>query len=77
MLWYAAFGMEFYWRRSVASKINKECLLKYNQKGVEAITDNAPLKLKQLYVPFVLLLIGHLIELFQCARDKMHQYLMA
>ena len=77
MLWYAAFGMEYYWRRSVASKINQECLLNYNAKGVEATTANAPLKLKQLYVPFVLLLIGHLIALFLFAREKMYEYLMA
>jgi len=49
--------------------------MKYNNKGVEATKANASLKLKQLYVPFLLLLVGYLLATFQFAREKMHQYL--
>ena len=77
MLWYDAFGLDLYWKRQVKYATTGECLLKYNAKGAEATTANAPLKLKQLYVPFVLLLIGHLIALFLFAREKMYEYLMA
>ena len=74
MLWLDAFGLGYYWRKSVYT-INEECRMKYNNKGVEAKKANAPLKLKQLYVPFLLLLVGYLLAALQFAREKMHEYL--
>jgi hypothetical protein len=73
MLWYDAYGLANYWRREIYT-INEECRLKYNSKGFEAKSAHAPLRLKQLYVPFVMLLVGYLIAFFQFARENMVKF---
>jgi hypothetical protein len=52
----------------------EKCFLKYNRKGVQAESILSPLKLKQLFVPFVILLCGWLISFFQFLRERMNDY---
>ena len=70
-----AHGMWHYWQRTRAYSGNGQCLLNYNSKGVQAESVISPIKLKQLFVPFVFLLCGYILALFQFVREKMHEHL--
>ena len=51
-----------------------QCLLKYNHKGGESESLISPIKLKQLAVPFVILICGYLLAFFQYIRELMHAH---
>ena len=71
-----AHGMWHFWLRTRAYTGTGQCLLNYNSKGVQAESSISPLKLKQLFVPFVILLCGYLLALFQFIREMMYQHLI-
>ena len=73
MLRYEEFGLHNYWTRSKAYKTSGECLLKYNKNGLAVKWTKAPLKLKQFYVPFALLLSGYGLGILLFAREKMQR----
>ena len=51
-----------------------QCLLKYNSKGVQTESKISPIKLKQLFVPFAMLIGGWILGFLQFLREKMHAY---
>ena len=51
-----------------------ECLLKYNSKGVQSESEISPITLKQLFVPFTILICGWIFGVFLFLREKMHEY---
>ena len=54
--------------------MDSRCLLKYNSKGVETEHRISPIKLKQLFVPFAILIGGWILGFLQFLREKMHAY---
>ena len=52
----------------------RQCLLKYNNKGGQSERVISPIKLKQLFVPFVILICGWLLAFFQFLRELMHAH---
>ena len=67
---YEEFGLNNYWKRSKVYKTTGECLLKYHKNGLAVKWTKAPLKLKQFYVPFALLLFGYIMGILIFAREK-------
>ena len=51
-----------------------QCLLKYNYKGGQYESAISPIKLKQLFVPFMILICGYLLACFQFLRELMHAH---
>ena len=49
-----------------------DCYLLYNSRGYEAKKTDSPLKLKQFYFPFILLLIGICLSILQFLREIMN-----
>lgn len=49
-------------------------MLTYNYKGVHAESIISPIKLKQLFIPFVILKIGCLLAFIQFLRELMHAH---
>lgn len=48
--------------------------MNYNYKGVHAESAISPIKLKQLFVPFVILICGSSMAFFQFLRELMHSH---
>ena len=74
-LWNIAHGFHVYWERTREYTGTGQCLLNYNNKGVDTQSVLAPLNLIQLFVPFLVLFCGCLLALFQFIREKMHNHL--
>ena len=71
-----AHGLWDYWEKTREYKGTADkCYLKYNRKGVETQSAISPIQLKQLFVPFVILLCGWLIGFFLFLRERMYDYL--
>ena len=49
-------------------------MLEYNYKGVQAESVISPIKLKQLFIPFVILICGWLLAFFQFLRELMQAH---
>ena len=50
------------------------CLLQYDDKGVQTESNLSPIKLKQLFVPFLFLICGWILGILQFLREKMHAH---
>ena len=48
------------------------CFLKYNSKGFQVESAISPIKLQQLFIPFLFLICGYLLAFFQFLRELMH-----
>ena len=71
-LWYIAHGFTSH-ADSLRETIGTgQCLLKYNNKGGQSESVISPIKLKQLFVPFLILICGFLLAFFQFLRELMH-----
>ena len=58
-LWYLAHGFTAQAEKNVLSVRARQCLLKYNSKGVQTERIISPIQLKQLFVPFAILFTGY------------------
>ena len=74
-LWYIAHGLQIDDSSARRRTLDpKQCLLKYNYKGGQSESVISPIKLKQLFVPFVILICGLLLAFFQLLRELMHAH---
>ena len=67
-LWYIAHGF------TLTTKPKGQCFVQYNTKGVETNHKISPITLKQLFVPFTILICGWILGVFLFLREKMHEY---
>ena len=68
-LWYIAHGFTQHKFKTREYAGTGQCLLKYNTKGVQAVSAISPIKLKQLFVPFMFLFGGYILALLQFIRE--------
>ena len=73
-LWYISHGFAMHLESSREATGTRQCLLKYNNKGGQSENVISPIKLKQLSVPFVILICGWLLAFFQFLRELMHAH---
>ena len=57
-----------------AKDTTRQCLLKYNYKGGQSESVISPIELKQLFVPFMILICGLLLAFIQFLRELMHAH---
>ena len=67
-LWYIAHGF------TLPAQPKGKCFLKYNSKGYQTKSKISPITLEQLVVPFVILICGYLLAIFQLLRELMHAH---
>ena len=70
-MWNIAHGFHVYWERSREYTGTGQCLLKYNNKGVDTQSVLSPINLTQLFVPFLVLFVGCLLAIIQFIREKL------
>jgi len=74
-LWYISYGFELHFESSrEAIGTAGQCLLKYNNKGGQIESVISAIKLKQLFVPFTVLICGYLLACFQFLRELIHAH---
>jgi len=73
-LWYITHGFQSHYESLREVIGTGQCLLKYNYKGGQSERVISPIKLKQLFIPFVILLCGWLLAFFQFLRELMHAH---
>ena len=74
-LWYITHGFQSHFESSREVIGTGQCQLKYNYKGGQSERVISPIKLKQLFVPFVILICGWLLAFFQFLRELMHAHI--
>ena len=73
-LWYITHGFQSHFESSREVIGTGQCQLKYNYKGGQSERVISPIKLKQLFIPFVILICGLLLAFFQFLRELMHAH---
>ncbi len=70
-LWYHASGIYNYWF-VLREKYPKQCMLRYNSNGQSTTRSSRRLKLKQFYLPFLILFGGYVLAFIHFIREKIY-----